>query len=563
MPDDSLALLKKATSSLASLERLADGGPASPDAVRGFARQHFRELLAIEHALRDAARAAAASKAPAPAAVPAADDALLRSVAEVSAAAQSDSIAVALGELLKLTGAQRGFIALLEADGGMSFPAARAFGSLDVSAPEAQLSRTILAAALKRGGSLVVDDAQADPHFGAQGSVQALALRAVLVVPLATQGARGAPFGVLYLDNPTRAASFDDGARGAAESFARAVAPVLARDLELEELRRGRDARLAELRERYKLDALLGESRPMADVMELISKVAPRDASVLITGETGTGKELVAQALHANSARAAGAMVTVNCGALPGELVESELFGHERGAFTGAHAARVGRFEAAHGGTLFLDEIGELPPSAQVKLLRVLESGVFERVGSTRPQRVSVRVLAATNRDLNVEVAAGRFRADLLFRLKVIELALPPLRSRGGDVALLTRTFVDRFCREHAARARRVHPSALEALGAYAWPGNVRELRNVLERAVILASGDEITLDLLPPEIAGSAPNLPEGQGLKQAVRAFKKRFVERALSGAGGEHNAAAKRLGVNAKYLYQLIKDLDDEEP
>jgi transcriptional regulator with GAF, ATPase, and Fis domain len=556
MAEDPLALLGRATTSLAALERLAEAGPASPDALRGFARQHFRDLLAVERALR----AAAGAKAPARAAAPPADDALLRSVAEVSAADQADSIAVALGELIKLTGAQRGFIAVLEADGGMSFPAARAFGSLDVSAPEAQLSRTILAAALKRGGSLVVDDARADARFGAQGSVQALALRAVLVVPLV---AREAPFGVLYLDNPTRAASFDDGARGAAESFARAVAPVLARDLELSELRRGRDARLAELRERWKLEALLGESRPMADLMELIARVAPRDAGVLITGETGTGKELVAQALHANSARAAGALVTVNCGALPAELVESELFGHERGAFTGAHAARVGRFEAAHGGTLFLDEIGELPPSAQVKLLRVLESGVFERVGSARPLRVSVRVLAATNRDLGVEVAAGRFRADLLFRLKVIELRLPPLRDRGGDVALLTRAFVDRFCREHAARARRVHPAALSALGAYAWPGNVRELRNVLERAVILASGDEITLDLLPPEIAGSAPDLPVDQGLKQAVRAFKKRFVACALEGAGGEHNAAAKRLGVNPKYLYQLIKDLDAEEP
>ena len=557
MPEDPRSLLQKATASLASLERLCQAGPASPEVIRAFARDHFQRLLAVEQALRAADKAP--QKAPARAEPAPGEPPFLRSITQVSAADQADSIAVALGELLSLTGAQRGFVALLEPDGSLSFPAARAFGALDVTAPEAELSRSILRHAVREGGALVIDDALGDARFGAQLSVQALSLRAVLVVPLV---ARGAPFGVLYLDNPARAASFDDAARRTAESFARAVAPVLARDLELAELRRDREARLAELRERHQLSALIGRSKPMIDVLELIAKVAPRDATVLVTGETGTGKELVAEAIHASSARAAGPLVTVNCGALPAELVESELFGHEKGAFTGAHAARVGRFQAADKGTLFLDEIGELPAPAQVKLLRVLESGTFERVGSTRPQRVSVRVVAATNRDLDAEVAAGRFRADLLFRLKVIDIRLPPLRARGADVELLTRTFVERLRTAHGARVSRVHPAAMEAIAAYGWPGNVRELRNVIERAVILAGGDELTLDLLPPEIAGSAPSLPVDQGLKQAVRAFKKRFVERAFEGAGGDHAAAARRLGVNAKYLYQLIKDLDEHE-
>jgi transcriptional regulator with GAF, ATPase, and Fis domain len=558
MPEDLTLLLKQAFTSITALERLAAAGPASPEAVRGAARELFQGLLAVERAARAEARARPAGPAPAPAGA-AIGERLLRGVEEVGAAGQGDSIAVALGELLQLTGAQRGFVALREADGGLSFPAARAFGSLDVTAPEAELSRTILAAALAARGALVVDDARSDARFEAQGSVQALSLRAVLVVPLVAQGA---PFGVLYLDNPARAASFDDDARRAAESFARAVAPLLARDLELTDLRRGRDARLAELRERHRLGALLGRSPPMLAVLELVARVAPRHATVLVTGETGTGKELVAEALHANSPRAGHPLVVVNCGALPAELVESELFGHEKGAFTGAHAARVGRFEAADRGTLFLDEIGELPPPAQVKLLRVLESGTFERVGSTRRQRCDVRVVAATNRDLDVEVAAGRFRGDLLFRLKVIEIRLPPLRTRGDDVEILARSFVERLSRAHGARVRRIHPAALLSLGAYPWPGNVRELRNVLERAVILAPGDEITLDLLPPEVGGAAPGLPEDQGLKQAVRAFRKRFVAQAFDATGGDHAAAARRLGVNPRYLYQLLKDADEDE-
>ena len=556
--DDPATQLQKALQNIATLERLASARPVDADAVRTWARGHFRALLTLEQAFRRVTKETRAA-APSPPPQSAAETEVLRSLADVTAADQSDSLGVALGALLQLTGAQRGFVALREPDGLLSFPVARAFGSLDISAPEAELSRTILEAALRGGSSLRVDDARADSRFGAQGSVQALALRAVVVVPLA---ARGRPFGVLYLDNPARAAAFDDAACRAAESFASVVGPILARDLELSSLRFDRDLRLEDLRERYKLQALIGRSKVMVDVMELVSRVAPRDATVLVTGETGTGKELVAQAIHANSARASGPLVAVNGGALPAELVESELFGHERGAFTGAHTARVGRFEAARGGTLFLDEIGELPPSVQVKLLRVLESGTFERVGASKPLRADVRIVAATNRSLDAEVAAGRFRADLLFRLKVIEIRLPPLRERRGDVPLLVQHFVDRFCRDHAARARRIHPATMEALDAYAWPGNVRELRNVLERAVILAPADELTLDLLPPEIAGSAPGLPENHGLKQAVRAFKKRFVERAFEACGDDHAAAAARLGVHPKYLYQLIRDLENEE-
>ncbi len=543
---DAKPLLQAALAAIARLEALAGDEPIDRDALRRWAREHFAELLTVERAL-------ASGTAPG---APAIDSELWRSLDAVSAAELESSIPVALGALMQLTGAQRGFIALREPDGSLSFPAARAFASLGVASPEAQVSRTILELALG-GQPLRVSDASADARFLAHESVQALGLRAVLVVPLA---ARGRPFGVLYLDNPSRASAFGEDAEAAAGDFARLVAPILARDVELIGLRKSRDRRLAELRERFKLDGLIGASAPMVSLLELIGRVAPRDATVLICGETGTGKELVAQALHLNSARASEPFVALNCGALPGELIESELFGHERGAFTGATAARTGRFELADGGTLLLDEVGEMPPAAQVRLLRVLESGSFERVGSSHTQSSNVRVIAATNRDLDAEVAKGRFRSDLLFRLKVIELRVPALRDRDGDVTLLARAFVERHASRHGTPLRLgIEPAALAALEAYGWPGNVRELRNVLERAVILADGDAITVDLLPPEVAGSAP-ASDAHSLKRAVRAFKRRFVARALADAAGDHAAAAKRLGVHPKYLYQLMRGLDE---
>ena len=552
--DDAVTLLRQAMKELAALETIAK----SPDgpAIRQWAQGHFRALVATEQAL-GRARIALGNDTPPPPPSSRTPRLFLQSLEAVASADQADSIGVSLGALLQLTGAQRGFIALREPDGSLSFPAARAFRTLDLSSPEAQVSRSILDVVLRDSDPLVVSDASSDARFEHKKSVQALGLRAVLVVPLV---ARGKAFGVLYLDNPAQADAFGEPARTATEDFARLIAPILARDLELASLHRRRDQRIAELRERFKLDRILAQSRAMATVMELIGRVAPRDTTVLITGETGTGKELVAEALHANSPRAVEPFVALNCGALPSELVESELFGHERGAFTGATSLRIGRFEAADGGTLFLDEIGEMPLGAQVKLLRVLESGTFERVGATKPRRCDVRVIAATNRDLAAESASGRFRQDLLFRLNVIGLHLPPLREREGDVALLTRAFVDRFARTHATKPPRIEPAALEALAGWRWPGNVRELKNVLERAVVLSDG-VISLDLLPPEIAGCAV-ATEAENLKVAVRAFKRRFVQRALEDTGGDHAEAAARLGVHPKYIYQLIRDLDGDD-
>ncbi len=256
------------------------------------------------------------------------------------------------------------------------------------------------------------------------------------------------------------------------------------------------------LQERYGFSNIVGKSAPMQRVYELIEKVAPTKATVLITGESGTGKELIARAIHYNSNRRTKAFISVNCGALPESLLESELFGHEKGAFSGAVSQRKGRFEMAHGGTLFLDEISEMSPPLQVKLLRVLQEMEFERVGSSESIRVDVRVVAASNRNLKEEVAANRFRGDLFYRLNVLHIPLPPLRNRTDDIPLLVNHFLAKYCSENnEQKPLTIEQEAFRRLLEYSWPGNVRELENAVERAVILATGNQITLQDLPSEI--------------------------------------------------------------
>ena len=482
------------------------------------------------------------------------DEALLHHLESVSHVSGREALDVALDTLMRLIGAQRGFIAVRDEDGSLRFVAARAFSSLTLDDPAAQLSRSILHAALEDAGIVNVEDAGEDRRFAQAKSVKALGLKAVLAVPLLDAGV---PFGVLYLDNPAEAAAFDDARRQSAQQLAELVAPVVGKEIELERLRRTVAAQLEPLRRAGGLEEITGESASMLEVLELVRKVAPTRATVLVTGETGTGKELVARALHSLSRRAEGPFIAVNCGALPSSLVESELFGHAKGAFTGADRDRIGRFAAADGGTLFLDEIGELPPEAQTKLLRVVERGEFEPVGSTTPVTVNVRLVAATHRDLSALVEDGSFREDLAFRIRVVEIHLPALRERDADVLLIADQLLSRFADEHRSPARALTNAARLALQTYRWPGNVRELRNVLERAVILASHPEIDCDLLPPEIVGSLG----GGGhvdIEQAVREFKRRFVQQARAAADGDHQRTAELLGVNPKYLYQMIKDL-----
>jgi two-component system response regulator AtoC len=306
---------------------------------------------------------------------------------------------------------------------------------------------------------------------------------------------------------------------------------------------------------------IVAASPVMIEVLELVERAAEFKATVLLTGESGTGKEVLARAIHAQSPRRGEAFVAVNCGAIPEALLESELFGHARGAFTGADRARRGLFVEADGGTIFLDEIGELPLALQVKLLRVLQEEEVRPVGESKSRKVDVRVLAATARDLEQEVAEGRFREDLFYRLDVVRVRVPALRERREDVPLLVDHFLAHFRDSLGKPVRSVSEEALARLRAYAWPGNVRELQNVLERAVIMARGDRIGLEELPPAVA-RGEEAPEGRAelsLRRARRSLEADLIRRALQSTGGNRTHAARLLGISHRALLYKIKEYD----
>ena len=318
--------------------------------------------------------------------------------------------------------------------------------------------------------------------------------------------------------------------------------------------------------QRFGLAGLVGKSAKMQEVYTQIEKFAAARGVVLIQGESGTGKELVAKALHFNSPRKAGPFVVIDCGAIPEALQESELFGHEKGAFTGAIATKKGLFEEAHGGTLFLDEVAELAPGLQAKLLRALQDGEIRRVGGTKTLRVDARVIAATNRDLAAEVRDGAFREDLFFRLNVFPLFLPPLRERREDIPLFVDHFLDRIAQDGGGPLKRLSPEALRAMLAYPWPGNVRELEHALERAALLSEGEAITARDLPPEILApgdeltlSLPGSTEGfkETMARVIRDVEVRLIRRALAQSGSNRTEAARILGISRRALLYKLKE------
>jgi Nif-specific regulatory protein len=346
---------------------------------------------------------------------------------------------------------------------------------------------------------------------------------------------------------------------------------TLRRALEFRDLKRENQNLKNQLKKKYKFENIIGDSDKMHQIFETIEKVADTDSTILILGESGTGKELIAKAIHYNSYRREGPFIPVNCAAIPSELLESELFGHEKGAFTNAIRTRIGRFELANGGTVFLDEIGDMSPNLQSKLLRVLQERQFERIGGVKTVKIDIRIIAATHQDLKAAVEQGKFRQDLYYRLNVIPIQVPPLRERKSDIPLLLHHFLNHFNRSKKRRIQGISNEALSRFMEYYWPGNVRELENIIERVVILTNNDRITVQDLPEKIQSlsgveQAPLLEipeEGISLDNAINEFEKKLILQALNKTGWIKNKAAQLLNLNRTTLIEKIKRQNLQRP
>ncbi len=425
----------------------------------------------------------------------------------------------------------------------------------------------------RHGEPLVRQDLAEGVRFPVEERVLAAGFRSYVMLPLVARGKSVGTLGVASV-KPNQYGDTDVSfLREVAAQIAMAIVNMRAHE-ELAVLKARVERENVYLREEIRSEhnfvEMVGSSPALLEVIRNVERVAPTDATVLVSGETGTGKELVARAIHARSARSGRALVKVNCGAISAGLVESELFGHVKGAFTGALERRLGRFEVADGGTIFLDEVGELPPDTQVKLLRVLQEGEFEPVGSSTPLRTDVRVIAATNRDLEEAVRAGRFRADLFYRLNVFPIRTPPLRERVEEIPQLVAFFIGRLGRRFGKTVEGVAPATMDRLVRYAWPGNVRELQNVLERAVVLATGPvlEIGPELLgaakapaAPAAAVAPPAEPGARALDDVLKDVETRHVRAALEQAGWViegARGAARLLGLHPNTLRSRIEKL-----
>lgn len=346
---------------------------------------------------------------------------------------------------------------------------------------------------------------------------------------------------------------------------------TLKRVIEFRNLKRENFNLRSQLKKKYKFENIIGDSEKTRQIFETIEKVADTDSTILILGESGTGKELIAKAIHYNSYRREGPFVPVNCAAIPTELLESELFGHEKGAFTNAIRTRIGRFELANGGTAFLDEIGDMPPNLQSKLLRFLQERQFERVGGVKTVKVDIRIIAATHQDLKMAVQQKKFRQDLYYRLNVIPIYVPPLRERKEDIPLLVHHFLEQFNRTKKRNIKGIAPEAMERLMQYHWPGNIRELENIIERMVILTNHEMIQLDDLPekfqsitPHEASRSVEIPEGGiSLDTAVSDYERRLILEALNKTGWVKNKAAQLLNLNRTTLIEKIKRQNLQRP
>lgn len=458
--------------------------------------------------------------------------------------------------LFEVVPAERGAILLSHGNG---LEDAAVFGLDRARGPDEaiKVSRTIAQQVLREKTALLISDAPAKQEFGSDSLNQSRP-SSLMCVPLIMLER---PQGVIYLDTNAPDVHFDQDHLQLVSAIAAISAVAIENARHIEWLQSENERLLADVNIEHNM---VGESPSMKQVYQFISKVAPTDSTVLISGESGTGKELAARAIHQNSKRAKLPFMAVNCAALAETLLESELFGHEKGAFTGAIAMKKGRLEVADGGTVFLDEIGELSPALQVKLLRVLQEREFERVGGTRTIKVDIRLVAATNKDLEQAIAAGTFRRDLFYRLNVVELAMPPLRQRPEDISLLANYFASKHGEKCNRKILGVSPEAQARLLSYEWPGNVRELENAIERAVVLGATDHILPEDLPEatlESEAAATTIPAPR-YHEAVTQTKKQIILSAMDQAKGSYTEAAKLLGVHPNYLHRLIRNLNLRE-
>ncbi len=454
-----------------------------------------------------------------------------------------------LHAVVELTGAEKGFVIVFQ-DGERHLAASHNVGdeTLDLS----RISDTIVEQVVRNRQPLIVSDAMSDRTFGRSRSVVDLKLSSVMCVPLLY---RNDLLGVLYLGNDAVTGLFTDTDLAMLQVWATQASMVVHAALLLNELKISNRNLRAQLRRSSQGD-IVGTSATMKKVFRMVRKLAPTDLSVLILGETGTGKELVAREIHRLSDRSGQPFVSINCGAIPENLLESELFGHKKGAFTGAVSDKIGKFESANGGTLFLDEIGEMPMNLQVKLLRVLQERVIERVGDLRPRPVDIRVVSATNKDLEAEIAEGRFREDLFYRLNEVTVALPPLRERGEDIHQLARFFLARYADQYDSRARGFTNECVRALMNYYWPGNVRQLENRVKKAVIMS--DRALLN--PDDVGLSGGTKRALQDLDAATESFKKRYIREALELNNWNKAQTARDLGVDPRTIFRYIEKMDD---
>jgi transcriptional regulator with GAF, ATPase, and Fis domain len=458
-----------------------------------------------------------------------------------------------LDSLVEVVGADKGFV-LAMTDGVPQVLKARNFQRENVADAVERLSDTILKRVLETRQPLRIEDALHDAEFNASDSVVNLKLSSVLCLPLLL---RGELVGAIYLGNDKLANLFTDRELEVAQSFCSTATLLIELGSQLNELRADKKA-LQERLEEQAYGDIIGSCDAMRDIFRKIDKVATTDISILVTGETGTGKELIAREIHRRSPRKNGPFVAINCGAIPENLLESELFGHAKGAFTGANVARPGRFQAASSGTLFLDEIGEMPLSLQVKILRALQDHSVTRVGENKAEAVDIRVVTATNKDLDEEMKAGRFREDLYYRVNVVHLHLPPLRERGEDAVMLAKWFLTRAVRELSSKVKGFSPQSLLAIKRYRWPGNIRQLENRIKKAVVLAEKPLLSPDDLELRPEHLEPILP----LTLARDEWQKRYINEVLERNNQNRTKTAKDLGVDPRTIFRHLERMEAEQ-